>query len=150
MYGNFRSPLIPEAISEWDLAGSVFPECPYEDQAWSDIADAAEANNIPGQFSAILGWEYSLIPGGANLHRVVMTDLDGESAKVFQPFGSDGSLYPEDLWAWLDKTSETGGNFIAIPTTRIFQKGMFDTIRCVTSHWPEYAKSEGGGNLLLR
>jgi hypothetical protein len=76
-----------EAISEWDLAGSVFPRIPaIEDQAWSDIADAAEANNVPGQFSAILGWEYSLIPGGANLHRVVMTDLDGESAKVFQPF----------------------------------------------------------------
>ena len=120
-----------EAISEWDLAGSVFPRVPViEDQAWSDIADAAEANNIPGQFSAILGWEYSLIPGGANLHRVVMTDLDGESAKVFQPFGSDESLYPEDLWAWLDKTSEeTGGNFIAIPHNSNISKGaMFDTI----------------------
>jgi hypothetical protein len=120
-----------EAISEWDLAGSVFPRVPIlEDQAWSDIADAAEANNIPGQFSAILGWEYSLIPGGANLHRVVMTDLDGESAKVFQPFGSDDSLYPEDLWAWLDKTSEeTGGNFIAIPHNSNISKGaMFDTI----------------------
>ena len=120
-----------EAISEWDLAGSVFPRVPIlEDQAWSDIADAAEANNIPGQFSAILGWEYSLIPGGANLHRVVMTDLDGESAKVFQPFGSDDSLYPQDLWAWLDKTSEeTGGNFIAIPHNSNISKGaMFDTI----------------------
>jgi hypothetical protein len=101
-----------------------------EDQAWRDIADAAEANNIPGEFSAILGWEYSLIPGGANLHRVVMTDLDGESAKAFQPFGSDDSLYPEDLWAWLDKTSQdTGGNFIAIPHNSNISKGaMFDTI----------------------
>jgi len=120
-----------EAISEWDLAGSVFPTVPVvEDQAWRDIADAAEANNIPGEFSAILGWEYSLIPGGANLHRVVMTDLDGESAKAFQPFGSDDSLYPEDLWAWLDKTSQdTGGNFIAIPHNSNISKGaMFDTI----------------------
>ena len=120
-----------EAISEWDLAGSVFPTVPVvEDQAWRDIANAAEANNIPGEFSAILGWEYSLIPGGANLHRVVMTDLDGESAKAFQPFGSDDSLYPEDLWAWLDKTSQdTGGNFIAIPHNSNISKGaMFDTI----------------------
>ena len=71
-----------------------------------------------------------MIPGGANLHRVVMTDLDGESAKVFQPFGSDDSLYPEDLWAWLEKTSEqTGGNFIAIPHNSNISKGsMFDTI----------------------
>ena len=133
-----------EAISEWDLAGSVFPRVPMlEDQAWSDIADAAEANNIPGQFSAILGWEYSLIPGGANLHRVVMTDLDGESAKVFQPFGSDDSLYPEDLWAWLDKTSEqTGGNFIAIPHNSNISKGaMFDTITMRNEPiGPEYAE----------
>ncbi len=133
-----------EAISEWDLAGSVFPRVPtLEDQAWSDIADAAEANNIPGQFSAILGWEYSLIPGGANLHRVVMTDLDGKSAKVFQPFGSDDSLYPEDLWAWLDKTSqETGGNFIAIPHNSNISKGaMFDTITMRNEPiGPEYAE----------
>lgn len=133
-----------EAISEWDLAGSVFPRVPIlEDQAWSDITDAAEANNIPGQFSAILGWEYSLIPGGANLHRVVMTDLDGKSAKVFQPFGSDDSLYPEDLWAWLDKTSqETGGNFIAIPHNSNISKGaMFDTITMRNEPiGPEYAE----------
>ena len=133
-----------EAISEWDLAGSVFPRIPsIEDQAWSDIADAAEANNVPGQFSAILGWEYSLIPGGANLHRVVMTDLDGESAKVFQPFGSDDSLYPEDLWAWLETTSDqTGGNFIAIPHNSNISKGaMFDTITMRNEPiGPEYAE----------
>lgn len=121
-----------EAVSAWEenIGNSVFPRLPaIEDKAWSDIADAAEANNRPGEFSAILGWEYSLIPGGANLHRVVMTDLDGESAKVFQPFGSDDSLFPEDLWAWLDKTAEqTGGNFIAIPHNSNISKGsMFDT-----------------------
>ena len=122
-----------EAVSEWEknIGTSVFPKMPViEDKAWSDIADAAEANNMPGEFSAILGWEYSLIPGGANLHRVVMTDLDGESVKVFQPFGSDDSMYPEDLWAWLDETSQqTGGNFIAIPHNSNISKGaMFDTI----------------------
>ena len=122
-----------EAVAEWEknIGTSVFPRMPViEDKAWSDIADAAEANNRPGEFSAILGWEYSLIPGGANLHRVVMTDLDGESVKVFQPFGSDDSMYPEDLWAWLDETSQqTGGNFIAIPHNSNISKGaMFDTI----------------------
>ena len=142
-----------EAISEWDLAASVFPRVPIlEDQAWSDIADAAEANNIPGQFSAILGWEYSLIPGGANLHRVVMTDLDGKSAKVFQPFGSDDSLYPEDLWAWLDKTSqETGGNFIAIPHNSNISKGaMFDTITMRNEPiGPEYAEIRSRGEPIV-
>ncbi|MDG1034669.1 MAG: DUF3604 domain-containing protein [Luminiphilus sp.] len=135
-----------EAVSEWEknIGTSVFPKTPViEDKAWSDIADAAEANNMPGEFSAILGWEYSLIPGGANLHRVVMTDLDGESVKVFQPFGSDDSMYPEDLWAWLDETSQqTGGNFIAIPHNSNISKGaMFDTITMRNEPiGPEYAE----------
>ena len=135
-----------EAVAEWEknIGTSVFPKMPViEDKAWSDIADAAEANNMPGEFSAILGWEYSLIPGGANLHRVVMTDLDGESVKAFQPFGSDDSMYPEDLWAWLDETSQqTGGNFIAIPHNSNISKGaMFDTITMRNEPvGPAYAK----------
>ena len=135
-----------EAVAEWEknIGTSVFPKMPViEDKAWSDIADAAEANNRPGEFSAILGWEYSLSPGGANLHRVVMTDLDGESVKVFQPFGSDDSMYPEDLWAWLDETSQqTGGNFIAIPHNSNISKGaMFDTITMRNEPvGPAYAK----------
>ena len=119
-----------EAVANWNLTESGLPAIrSVEDGSWSDTADAADANNIPGEFSAILGWEYSLIPGGANLHRVVMTDLEGTSAKAFQPFGSDDSLYPEDLWSWLDKTSaETGGEFIAIPHNSNISKGaMFDT-----------------------
>lgn len=133
-----------EAVANWDLTESGLPAIrSVEDKSWSDTADAADANNIPGEFSAILGWEYSLIPGGANLHRVVMTDLDGTSAKAFQPFGSDDSLYPEDLWSWLDKTSaETGGEFIAIPHNSNISKGaMFDT-RTLRDEpiGPEYAE----------
>ena len=133
-----------EAVANWDIAQAGIPAIrSVEDRSWSDTADAADANNIPGEFSAILGWEYSLIPGGANLHRVVMTDLDGTSAKAFQPFGSDDSLYPEDLWSWLDKTSsETGGAFIAIPHNSNISKGaMFDT-RTLRDEpiGPEYAE----------
>ena len=120
-----------EALEAFDASTSVFPQIPsVEYKAWHDTADAAAANNIPGTFSAILGWEYSLIPGGANLHRVVMTDLDSEAVKTFQPFGFDDSRYPQDLWQWLEQTSEaTGGNFIAIPHNSNISKGaMFDTI----------------------
>ncbi len=59
-----------------------------------------------------------------------MTDLDSEAVKTFQPFGFDDSRYPQDLWQWLEQTSEaTGGNFIAIPHNSNISKGaMFDTI----------------------
>ena len=133
-----------EALEAFDASTSVFPQISsVEYKAWHDTADAAAANNIPGTFSAILGWEYSLIPGGANLHRVVMTDLDSEAVKTFQPFGFDDSRYPQDLWQWLEQTSEaTGGNFIAIPHNSNISKGaMFDTITMRNEPiGPEYAE----------
>ncbi|MEH6584798.1 MAG: DUF3604 domain-containing protein, partial [Halioglobus sp.] len=72
---------------------------------WRQYTEAAEAHNVPGQFTAMIGWEWTSGPGGANLHRVVFTDADGETARSFQPYSSFDSAYPEDLWAWLEKTS---------------------------------------------
>ncbi|MEN8722085.1 MAG: DUF3604 domain-containing protein [Alphaproteobacteria bacterium] len=95
-----------------------------EQSAWDGIAEAADRHNKPGKFTAIIGWEWSTIPGGANLHRVVMSSTDGETAKKFLPYGSDDSNYPEDLWAWLKKTTaETGAPFIAIPHNSNISKG---------------------------
>ncbi len=98
---------------------------PTEITAWSEIVDAAERHNNPGKFTAIVGWEWSSIPTGANLHRVVMSPNGGEQAKKYLPYGSDQSQYPEDLWAWLDKTNkETGNEFIAIPHNSNVSKGF--------------------------
>jgi hypothetical protein len=92
--------------------------------AWNEIIDAAERHNEPGKFTTLLGWEWSSLPTGVNLHRVVITTADGEQARQFYPFGSDRSQYPEDLWAWLEKTSkETGAEFVAIPHNSNVSKG---------------------------
>lgn len=92
--------------------------------AWNEIVDAAEKHNQPGTFTSFVGWEWSSIPTGSNLHRVVMSPNGGETAKKYLPFGSDVSQYPEDLWAWLDTTSkETGAEFIAIPHNSNISKG---------------------------
>jgi hypothetical protein len=99
-----------------------------EIDTWKLITDTADAHNEPGEFTALIGWEYSLIPGGANLHRIVMADIDAEQAQTFAPFGFDDSSFPSDLWSWLEKTSAaTGGNFLAIPHNSNISKGsMFD------------------------
>jgi len=111
----------------YSSTGNVLPT---EITAWGEIADAAERHNQPGKFTALLGWEWSSIPTGANLHRVVMSPNNAATAKQYVPYGSDQSQYPEDLWAWLDKTSqETGSEFIAIPHNSNISKGyMFPEV----------------------
>ena len=96
-----------------------------EVDTWKIITDTADAYNEPGVFSALIGWEWSAIPAGANLHRVVITDSDAATAQQYDPFGSDDSPFPEDLWQWLDATSSaTGAGFIAIPHNSNISKGM--------------------------
>lgn len=98
-------------------------------QVWSEITAAADAYNDPGEFTALIGWEWSSNAGGANLHRIVITDGDAASANQYLPFSFLDSAFPEDLWAWLDTTTETvGADFIAIPHNSNISKGyMFDT-----------------------
>jgi hypothetical protein len=80
----------------------------------NEAIKTADTFNTPGEFTALIGWEWSSIPGGANLHRVVFTSADASIAKNFLPYGSDASAYPEDLWHWLDETSAaTGADFVA-------------------------------------
>jgi len=95
-----------------------------EQRTWDEIAEAADRHNKPGEFTAFIGWEWSTIPGGANLHRIVMSPTDGETAKQWLPYGSDDSQQPQDLWAWLKETEErTGAPFIAIPHNSNISKG---------------------------
>jgi hypothetical protein len=119
------------AMEGWeeDRVSGLIPRQPtVEIDTWKLITDTADAHNEPGEFTALIGWEYSLIPGGANLHRVVMADIDAEQAQTFAPFGFDDSSFPSDLWSWLESTSDaTGGNFLAIPHNSNISKGsMFD------------------------
>lgn len=93
--------------------------------AWRAEAQTADAYNRPGEFSAIIGWEWTSAPGGANLHRIIFTDGDADSAATYTPFSRDDSPYPEDLWHWLEQTSEaTGDHFVAIPHNSNVSKGF--------------------------
>src|SRR5262249_5612042 len=76
------------------------------------------------------GWEWTVHPGGKNLHRVVFTSADGATAKKFLPFTGTDSQRPEDLWRWMEKTTmATGAQFIAIPHNSNLSGGlMFDMV----------------------
>ncbi|MDH3686558.1 MAG: DUF3604 domain-containing protein, partial [Myxococcales bacterium] len=90
---------------------------PYA-SAWKQTIDTAEEFNDPGNFTAFIGFEWTSLIKGANMHRVVIY-RDG-AAKASQmlaytttpPFGSPN---PRDLWAWLDSyEKKTGGDVLAI------------------------------------
>ena len=102
----------------------------FQEAAWSLYVDAAERNNDPGTFTAIIAWEWTSYPGGANLHRVVFTPTDAETAKRFLPLSSRDSPRPEDLWSWLEDTSDRLGiDFVAIPHNSNLSLGLkFDMV----------------------
>ncbi len=102
----------------------------FQEAAWSLYVDAAERNNNPGTFTAIIGWEWTSTPNRANLHRVVFTPANAETAKKFLPLSARDSPRPEDLWSWLEDTSDRLGiDFVAIPHNSNLSTGlMFDMV----------------------
>ena len=96
-----------------------------EQSTWQSITDAADEHYEPGIFTSLIGWEWTSIPAGANLHRVVFTNSDAKVAQSYQPFSSALSNYPEDLWQWLEEASQmTGADFIAIPHNSNISRGF--------------------------
>ncbi len=111
--------------------------------AWQRLIEIADRHNDPGRFTALIGWEWSSNPGGANLHRVVVSDADAERAAAFLPFGFTDSPDPKDLWAWLERTSAaTGTRFVAIPHNSNISKGLMFDDRALTGERMDAAYAE--------
>lgn len=121
----------------FEIIGSVNKNVPIADlnskpirkTFWAESVDAAENHNEPEKFTAFIGWEWSSIPNGQNLHRIVFLPEGGDVAKKFLPFSAFDSDIESEFWDWLDKTStETGANFVAIPHNSNISNGlMFPT-----------------------
>ena len=79
--------------------------------AWDREVSAANKYNAPGKFTTFIGYEWTSMPGGANLHRNVI--FKGDSAPT--PFTAIDSIKPEELWAWLERIRKKGYEAIAIP-----------------------------------
>ncbi|GAB3278847.1 DUF3604 domain-containing protein [Parahaliea aestuarii] len=83
---------------------------------WEANNRAADAANQPGVFTAFVGFEWSAMPGGDNLHRIVVFGDGADHANQVTPFSAFDSDDPEDLWRWLaDYEEKTGGKVLAIP-----------------------------------
>jgi hypothetical protein len=97
---------------------------------WDRVVANADRYNQPGVFTAFIGYEWSSMPGGANLHRIVVFRDGAERAGKVVPFSSVDSEDPEDLWRYLaDYEAQTGGNALAIPHNSNLSAGrMFELV----------------------
>lgn len=83
---------------------------------WEEYTATAEKFNEPGRFTAMIGYEWTSVPGGNNLHRNVLFRDGKARADQAKPFTSWQSSNPEDLWRWMaDYEQRTGGQVLAIP-----------------------------------
>ena len=95
---------------------------------WENVVDAAEKYNSPGRFTAFIGYEWTSMPGGNNMHRNVIFRGGGENAKQVIPFSQYDSFDPEDLWKWMEEYEKKfGERLLAIPHNGNLSNGlMFD------------------------
>ena len=101
--------------------------------AWQQAIKAADAANDPGRFTAFIGYEWTSMPAGSNLHRNVVFRDDGTKASQVEPYTAMkplGSDDPIQLWKWMAAYEEkTGGDVLAIAHNGNLSNGrMFPTV----------------------
>jgi hypothetical protein len=92
---------------------------------WESVVAAAEKYNEPGKFTAFIGYEWTSLVAGNNLHRNVIYRDNGDKTIGHLPYTLEDSADPEDLWknmALYEKN--TGGKCLAIPHNGNLSNGM--------------------------
>jgi len=72
---------------------------------WEDVVATAEEFNDPGEFTAFIGFEWTSLAAGANLHRNVIFRDGADRARQVVPFTTQepvGSIDPLDLYKYLE------------------------------------------------
>lgn len=91
-----------------------FPEV-VRRKIWTDVAMTADEHDDPGKFSAFIGYEWTSMTSGNNLHRVVIYKDGADKVAQQAPFSAQDSIDARDLWAALaDYEAKTGGEVMAI------------------------------------
>jgi len=78
---------------------------------WEKYVAAADRFNQPGKFTTIVAFEWTSIPDGRNMHRNVW--FRDKAPAV--PFSAFDSIYPADLWTYLEVQRSAGIDCFAIP-----------------------------------
>jgi len=126
---------IPEAFADPEAAAEGTKDI------WNTQLSILDRYNEPGVFSAIAGYEWTAMPGGNNLHRVVMFRDGSDKTRQTVPFPGLQTTAPQ-LWEYMKAYEEkTGGRVLAIPHNSNLSNGlMFQmTMEDGSPMTPEYA-----------
>jgi hypothetical protein len=115
---------LPNPVTDPAIAG------PLQKSVWETYTETAERFNDPGRFTAMIGYEWTSVPGGNNLHRNILFRGNKEKADQVMPFTAWESEDPEKLWEWMaNYETKTGGNVLAIPHNGNLSNGrMFESV----------------------
>jgi len=102
----------PEMLAEYSPGGKTYASI------WEKVVDAAERFNNPGHFTAFIGFEWTSLDAGNNLHRNVIFRDGADRAGRVVPYTTQapvGSTDPLDLYRYLENyESTTGGSALAL------------------------------------
>ncbi|WP_146348122.1 DUF3604 domain-containing protein [Falsiphaeobacter marinintestinus] len=124
---NFSQMTLPKAIVD-----AYSPGSDAFSYIWEEIVLAAEQHNDPGRFTAFIGFEWTSVPKGFNLHRnVMLRDGPMRALQVVPPVTQPplGDTDPHSLYRWLEAYQDkTGGRAVAFSHNGNLSNGwMFPT-----------------------
>jgi hypothetical protein len=127
LISGFSQGTLPER-----LVKDYSPGSEIYSSVWEKTIQAAEKYNEPGRFTAFIGFEWTSVPKGNNLHRNVVFRDDGDRAQQVVPMTTlapVGSTDPLDLYEYLaNYESKTGGRVFALAHNGNLSNGwMFPT-----------------------
>ncbi|MFW2367959.1 MAG: DUF3604 domain-containing protein [Desulforhopalus sp.] len=110
---NFSQMTIPEElVKQYSPGSSIY------NSLWDKTTRIADRFNEAGRFTTLIGFEWTSVPKGFNLHRNVILRDDGIRARMVIPLTTQppfGTQDPLDLYQWLaDYKTKTGGQAFAI------------------------------------
>ncbi len=95
---------------------------------WEHVVDTAEEYNEPGRFTALIGFEWTSLVKGNNLHRNVIFRDGADKAGQVQPMVTQppfGSTDPLELYRWLENYEQkTGGSVLALAHNGNLSNGL--------------------------
>ena len=89
--------------------------------AWQMTIESAKEHYEAGVFTTLVGYEYSSVVRGGNLHRnIIFRDM----VLPTQPFSAIESTDETKLWEWMEKQEKKGSTLLAIPHNSNAGKGL--------------------------